>query len=650
MVTVPALFHTACKAQSPKTRIRIYLIDSGVDCTDDTDVQTNGVLLKRNSTDTDSNGRVNITAAPVTFTEYYNPNTNIEIGRCPSNTVSMVWMNDDGAISAIPFDVYTRCKIYIDLWMNNAWQPVPMGVYMIEKPKRLKVSNVSLTCYDQMKALDKPAYDWWRYLNYGQAGLRFSNYVSGMFAHLGIKYRTDSLQELINDNYIFLDPPFDAKEMTYRDLLEAICEANAACAKFDRNGFVNISPCFDFTSGPQLYGYGYSDTDGIFDYTQAEYTAQAVTGVTINSSVDDVGVVSGSGNMYLISENAFLNALPDNQTAQDFADGILHQLGLSGAYIPTSLRAVGDWSLEAGDVISVTFDGTTRLIPIMQQQLTWIGGSVIATISATGDETMPKMASKSIRRTIQQNREMYTLKVTKVGSDEVIASINLSPEQITIDASKISLLGYVTVNDGFWIDQNGRMGATGAEINGDLESTSGTDSVSVRGARITVKKGDANTVAISTFTSNGIAEGLLWLYHGGVPMLKLEGDGHIYSLDSNGKVRSRMQGEGFFVLAADGSTNLVGIYSDGNYTRGTLRNANGNGNIMVDLICDTTNGQIILNSADGVQRNFLGAGRVGCYDTNGTEKARLTYENNGTLNLGGVTMTSAQLQRLLQLI
>ncbi|MBR4906560.1 MAG: hypothetical protein IKZ44_06860 [Clostridia bacterium] len=649
MVTVPTLFHTACKAQSPKTRIRIYLIDSGVDCTDDTDVQTNGVLLKRNSTDTDSNGRVNITAAPVTFTEYYNPNTNIEIGRCPSNTVSMVWMNDDGAISAIPFDVYTRCKIFIDLWMNNAWQPVPMGVYMIEKPKRLKASNVSLTLYDQMKKLDAPAGDWFNnWLIYGQTGLTFSDYVDSMCYLLGIPYFDLSLQELANEGYAFMEPPFDASEMTYRDILEYLCEANGACARFDRNGRLVFSTCFDFTTGTR--NYGYSDEDGVFDYSEAEYTAQAVTGVTINSSVDDVGVVSGSGNMYLISENAFLNALPDNLTAQDFADAILRNFGYSSSYIPTSLRAVGDWSLEAGDVISVTFAGTTRLIPVMQQQLTWIGGSVIATISATGDETMPKMASKSIRRTIQQNREMYTLKVTKVGSDEVIASINLSPEQITIDASKISLLGYVTVNNGFWIDQNGKMGATGAEINGNLESTNGNDSVSISGARITVKKGNANTVAIAPFTSEGIAEGLLWLYHGGVPMLKLEGDGHIYSLDSNGKVRSRMQDKGFFVIAADGSTHLVDLYSDGNYTRGILRNANGNGNIMIDLICDTTNGQIELNSAGGVQRNFLGAGRVGCYDTNGTEKARLTYENNGTLNLGGVTMTSAQLSRLLQLI
>lgn len=643
MVTVPALFHTACKAQSPKTRIRIYLIDSGVDCTDDTDVQTNGLLLKRNASDTDSNGRVNITAAPVTFTEYYNPNTNIEIGRCPSNTVNMVLMNDDGAISEIPFDVYTRCKIFIDLWMNNAWQPVPMGVYMIEKPKRLKVSNVSLTCYDQMKKLDAPAGDWFNHwIIYGQSGLTFSDYVDSMCYVLEIPYYSNTLQELANDGYTFMEPPFDASEMTYRDILEYICEANCACARFDRNGRLIFSTCFDFTYG--LRNYGYSDEDGVFDYSEAEYTAQAVTGVKINSSVDDVGVVSGSGNMYLISENPFLNALPDNQIAQDFADAILHQIGLSGAYIPTSLRAVGDWSLEAGDVISVTFDGTTRLIPVMQQQLTWSGGSVIATISATGDETMPKMASKSIRRTIQQNREMYTLKVTKVDSDEVIASINLSPEQITIDASKISLLGYVTVNDGFKINLDGTMEATGANIEGEF-SSNGTD-------------------ADDTPWSVSILNGVLRIIRNGQilqRLSRLSSDRTVSThsmFDTNGTTRYMLRSDGrFYLFDADGKVDFSMFRLGTTHNQYKIYDAAGNAVPMIELIADTVHGNISLSDLDtsgvtpeGVERNFLGSGRVGCYDTNGTEKARLTYENNGTLNLGGVTMTSAQLQRLLQLI
>ena len=116
-------------------------------------------------------------------------------------------------------------------------------------------------------------------------------------------------------------------------------------------------------------------------------------------------------------------------------------------------------------------------------------------------------------------------------------------------------------------------------------------------------------------------------------------DGNIYVFDENGKT--------MFDLWRNGTShNIFKIYD-----------ASGNAIPMIELISDSVHGQISLSDLDtsgstptGKERNFLGAGRIGCYDANGTEKARLTYENNGTLNLGGVTMTSAQLQRLLALI
>ena len=52
MITVNSRFHTLIKAAGARTRARIYFIDNTVNCTNDTAVQTNGTLLKRNSTDT----------------------------------------------------------------------------------------------------------------------------------------------------------------------------------------------------------------------------------------------------------------------------------------------------------------------------------------------------------------------------------------------------------------------------------------------------------------------------------------------------------------------------------------------------------------------------------------------------------------------
>ena len=57
MVTVDADFHSLITAPGANTRIRIYFIDDTIDCTDDNDVETNGMLLAYDA-DTDSNALI----------------------------------------------------------------------------------------------------------------------------------------------------------------------------------------------------------------------------------------------------------------------------------------------------------------------------------------------------------------------------------------------------------------------------------------------------------------------------------------------------------------------------------------------------------------------------------------------------------------
>ena len=56
----------------------------------------------------------------------------------------------------------------------------------------------------------------------------------------------------------------------------------------------------------------------------------------------------------------------------------------------------------------------------------------------------------------------------KVSKNQIISAINLSPEEIKIQAEKISLEGYTTINDGFKIDLLGNMTCNDATINGGL--------------------------------------------------------------------------------------------------------------------------------------------------------------------------------------
>ena len=79
MYQVNSTFHNLSTQDAPKTRVRVYFIGAGVDCTDDAAVQTNGTLLVGAVGDTDSNGRIGQDG--ITFTEMFNPEKNIQIGR-----------------------------------------------------------------------------------------------------------------------------------------------------------------------------------------------------------------------------------------------------------------------------------------------------------------------------------------------------------------------------------------------------------------------------------------------------------------------------------------------------------------------------------------------------------------------------------------
>ena len=69
----------------------------------------------------------------------------------------------------------------------------------------------------------------------------------------------------------------------------------------------------------------------------------------------------------------------------------------------------------------------------------------------------------------------------KVGADEIISKINLSPEEIKIIASKIALEGLTTINDKFIVNLDGSIEATDAKFSGDI--TGGTIGIGGSGGK-----------------------------------------------------------------------------------------------------------------------------------------------------------------------
>lgn len=81
-------------------------------------------------------------------------------------------------------------------------------------------------------------------------------------------------------------------------------------------------------------------------------------------------------------------------------------------------------------------------------------------------EFAPRVESRSeVRKTADE----INLEVSKkVNQDQVIASINLSPEQIKILAKNLQLEGFTSINGNFTIDKEGNMTCNDAKINGAI--------------------------------------------------------------------------------------------------------------------------------------------------------------------------------------
>lgn len=473
MVNVPAIFHTACKEPSPKTRIRIYFIGDSVNCWDDNDVQTNGTLLKYNVADTNSNGRINVTQAPVTIQEYYNSDSNPQIGRCVSNTFSAVFVNNDGGLSSFAFG---RCKVYIDVYKNSAWNACPMGVYIIDTPVRRLVANISVSAYDQMQLLDADASEWFAALDFS-GGLDSWGIFSSMCTELGVHIASGTTSSVMCQSFEYIATPFDAANMTYRDILSYLCEMNGCNAVFDRDGSLSLIPIWnDATS------YGYTNADGYFDFDKAEYDVSAVGGVSVKSSNDDIGVETGSGNMYLVTENTFFNSLPTVEDAQDACDALYGQF--SGNYIsfvPVSFRTIADWSLCAGDKITVSFKGWSGVIPIMQQTLKWSGSSVETTISARGDANLPTVPNRVVRQQLQTAHTIHELRVT---SEELLSRIASSDanysELVQLYNEIVATVASMDESLTTVIDSNSQLWSFAQTIRGDLDTETETRETYIR--------------------------------------------------------------------------------------------------------------------------------------------------------------------------
>lgn len=425
MVNVDANFHTLVQNDNVQTRLRIYFIDSSVDCTNDNDVMNNGTLLVYDPADTDSNRRVSQDG--FTMRELFNKETDIEMGETVSTELDITFVNDDGGLDSFAFG---RCKVFLDAYdpATDIWYPCPLGVFIVDTPIRRKVQLIESVAYDQMQLLDQIADEWFMNLDWAN-GITLYDLVTEMATELGLHVSLTTQSSMVNDSLSFTEQPFYPTEMTYREILAWIAGASCTIARFNRDGYLDLA-WFDTVS----YSVD-ADTLGnnCLKIDPSEYQVAQIDKLQVLGTESDVGVILGTGvNAYKILNNGFLFGADEAEITVK-ATPIYTRLSAFASYYPVSATIITDWSVQAGDIIQITYDSTTYDVPVFQQTLSWRGAYCRSELFSSGNPNRTELPAVN-RSEYRAGRKVHTLENTVDSLVSIISDMegNLSSIAQTI--------------------------------------------------------------------------------------------------------------------------------------------------------------------------------------------------------------------------
>lgn len=255
----------------------------------------------------------------------------------------------------------------------------------------------------------------------------------------------------------------------------------------------------------------------------------------------------------------------------DYAS-IYSRLNADTAFVPLSADTFGDWSLEAGDVVSVSKDGTVYRTPAMQSGLHWNGASKVA-ISSLGDKQREPLSILSRQKYAGGGRGGYwnsRKAFTKIAQSDT--EINLiATEQRTINGKVTTLeSNFIVMSDriGGSISTDGKIIASAA-----IEAITGPDGKTLLGVfRVnadhiylngnTTLSGAMEIVNGNLRVNSGIAAEHFYLGTGFIPVmmdygvydLKITQSGNTYTLQKQTYADAEWQDIGNFSRAVTSAT------------------------------------------------------------------------------------------------
>lgn len=301
------------------------------------------------------------------------------------------------------------------------------------------------------------------------------------FEYFGI----EQVEITLPNDLMVVQKTIDTTSISGKLIINSICEINGCFGKIARNGkfkYVFLSgfgkslfPANNLFPSNKIYPSNVTqDTSELSKshYISAkyeDYKAQKIDKVQIRQEENDIGASYGNGtNCYIIQGN-FLVFGKGSEELTEVAKNAYSKMH-DVYYTPAQINAKGNPCIEVGDGIQIETNNKTINTYVLNRTLKGIQ-SLRDTYESNGEEYQSeevnsvensiiqlKGKGNILTRTVEETRSyIYDTEqrlsseilqqageiALRVRKDQIISEINLTPEQITISANKIDLVGIV---------------------------------------------------------------------------------------------------------------------------------------------------------------------------------------------------------------
>lgn len=350
---------------------------------------------------------------------------------------------------------------------------VTVGTFSGEEPNSIVSADIiEFTAYDRMKRFDVIADEFLTTITYP---MTVQDIYDALCAFVGMS--NDAGDELPNImSRSFTTAPAEMEGYTLKDILAWIAQANGCYAKINASGNVQLIWFSDNTSyavtGDEEFNVEAGDINPGLIWNEADLllwdeidqmTWNDVDGnfvpkvdrLVVKQVQSDMDIsypsVFDGENTYMIVGNPFLS-IGSQADIDDYIAPLFNRLNKIVNYWILNVDCVGNWLVEAGDIITVDVRDTSVSCPIFVKTMKW-NGATNDNYETTGQKKRAVYSNEADKQKVMNSREIKLIVNGKYY--EVQSGIVIDENGVEISGNQYLMLQAGHIYDKWYYDAEG---------------------------------------------------------------------------------------------------------------------------------------------------------------------------------------------------